>query len=167
MARLLRVKPGQRLRNSRSKTIAACLHSGRTPLREALSAWNQSDSVEAAQVSIPAASTISLRKRDPAPQRFFVVTAPSFSPCGARIFPALPRFSCSRAVAEARWPPPTPRCEASRSVRSGGGRDGRVHYGEGGGIVWDSDPQADLEELLVKPGPFFRMLGRDAPRLTS
>jgi len=40
--------------------------------------------------------------------------------------------------------------------------EGRIHLWVGGGIVWDSDPAAEVEESLVKARPLLRLLGVEA-----
>ena len=37
--------------------------------------------------------------------------------------------------------------------------EGRIHLWVGGGIVWDSDPAAEVEESLVKARPLLKLLG--------
>ena len=37
--------------------------------------------------------------------------------------------------------------------------DGRVHLWAGGGIVWDSDPEAEIEESWVKARPLLARVG--------
>jgi para-aminobenzoate synthetase component 1 len=43
--------------------------------------------------------------------------------------------------------------------------DGRIHLWVGGGIVWDSDPEAEVEESLVKARPLLECVGGDARHL--
>ncbi len=38
-------------------------------------------------------------------------------------------------------------------------RRGRIHLWVGGGIVWDSDPEAEIEESLVKARPLLDAIG--------
>jgi para-aminobenzoate synthetase component 1 len=45
--------------------------------------------------------------------------------------------------------------------------DGRVHLWVGGGIVWDSDPEAEIEESWVKARPLLALLGSRAPALVG
>jgi len=46
--------------------------------------------------------------------------------------------------------------------------DGRIHLWVGGGIVWDSDPHAEIEESLVKARPLLTHLGAPLPhRVTA
>jgi para-aminobenzoate synthetase component 1 len=40
---------------------------------------------------------------------------------------------------------------------------GRLHLWVGGGIVWDSDPAAEVEESLVKARPLVRLIGAGLP----
>jgi para-aminobenzoate synthetase component I len=40
---------------------------------------------------------------------------------------------------------------------------GEVHLWVGGGIVWDSDPAAEVEESLVKARPLVRLIGAELP----
>ena len=44
--------------------------------------------------------------------------------------------------------------------------EGRIHLWVGGGVVWDSDPAAEVEESLVKAAPLLEVIGAplDAPR---
>jgi para-aminobenzoate synthetase component 1 len=41
--------------------------------------------------------------------------------------------------------------------------EGRIHLWVGGGIVWDSDPQAEIEESWVKARPLLQAIGADVP----
>ena len=41
--------------------------------------------------------------------------------------------------------------------------DGRIHLWVGGGVVWDSDPEAEIDESWVKADPLLRAIG--APRV--
>ncbi len=41
--------------------------------------------------------------------------------------------------------------------------DGRIHLWVGGGVVWDSDPQAEIAESWIKADPLLRAIG--APRI--
>jgi anthranilate/para-aminobenzoate synthase component I len=38
--------------------------------------------------------------------------------------------------------------------------DGTIHLWVGGGIVWDSDPEAEIEESWVKARPLLERLAR-------
>ena len=40
--------------------------------------------------------------------------------------------------------------------------EGRIHLWVGGGVVWDSDPQAEIDESWIKADPLLRAIG--APR---
>ena len=40
---------------------------------------------------------------------------------------------------------------------------GRIHLWVGGGIVWDSDPEAEIEESLVKARPLLAAIGAPLP----
>ena len=43
--------------------------------------------------------------------------------------------------------------------------EGRIHLWVGGGIVWDSDPAAEVEESWVKARPLLAALGSRVPAL--
>ena len=43
--------------------------------------------------------------------------------------------------------------------------EGRIHLWVGGGVVWDSDPQAEIDESWVKADPLLRAIG--APRVAE
>ncbi len=45
--------------------------------------------------------------------------------------------------------------------------DGELHLWVGGGIVWDSDPAAEVEESLVKARPLARLIGAELPGATA
>jgi para-aminobenzoate synthetase component 1 len=45
------------------------------------------------------------------------------------------------------------------TIRTFAVAEGRIHLWVGGGIVWDSDPAAEVEESLVKARPLLRLLG--------
>ena len=49
--------------------------------------------------------------------------------------------------------------ELSVAIRTFEARDGRLWLGAGGGIVADSDPEAELEECLVKARPLIAAIG--------
>ena len=49
--------------------------------------------------------------------------------------------------------------ELGLTIRTFAIADGRIHLWVGGGIVWDSDPEAEIEESLVKARPLLRLLG--------
>jgi anthranilate/para-aminobenzoate synthase component I len=42
--------------------------------------------------------------------------------------------------------------------------DGAIHLWVGGGIVWDSDPAAELEESWVKARPLLAAIGSRLPQ---
>jgi para-aminobenzoate synthetase component I len=42
--------------------------------------------------------------------------------------------------------------------------DGRIHLWVGGGIVWDSEPEAEIEESLVKARPLLELIGAPLSR---
>ena len=44
--------------------------------------------------------------------------------------------------------------------------EGRIHLWVGGGVVWDSDPAAEVEESLLKAEPLLEAIGAplDVPR---
>ncbi len=44
---------------------------------------------------------------------------------------------------------------------------GRIHLWVGGGIVWDSDPEAEIEESLVKARPLLEAIGAPLPEQVS
>ena len=43
--------------------------------------------------------------------------------------------------------------------------EGRIHLWVGGGVVWDSDPQAEIDESWLKADPLLRAIG--APRVAA
>ncbi len=45
------------------------------------------------------------------------------------------------------------------TIRTFAVADGRVHLWAGGGIVWDSDPEAEVEESWVKARPLLAAVG--------
>jgi para-aminobenzoate synthetase component 1 len=45
------------------------------------------------------------------------------------------------------------------TIRTFAVADGRIHLWVGGGIVWDSDPEAEIEESLVKARPLLEAIG--------
>ncbi len=49
------------------------------------------------------------------------------------------------------------------TIRTFAVADGRIHLWVGGGIVWDSDPQAEIEESLVKARPLLELVGAPLP----
>ena len=48
--------------------------------------------------------------------------------------------------------------ELALTIRTFAIADGRIHLWVGGGIVWDSDPEAEIEESWVKARPLLRAL---------
>jgi para-aminobenzoate synthetase component 1 len=48
------------------------------------------------------------------------------------------------------------------TIRTFAVAEGRIHLWVGGGVVWDSDPQAEIDESWVKADPLLRAIG--APR---
>jgi para-aminobenzoate synthetase component 1 len=51
--------------------------------------------------------------------------------------------------------------ELGLTIRTFAIAEERIHLWVGGGIVWDSDPAAEVEESLVKARPLLRLLGSD------
>jgi para-aminobenzoate synthetase component I len=49
------------------------------------------------------------------------------------------------------------------TIRTFAVAQGRLHLWVGGGIVWDSDPDAEVEESLVKARPLIRLIGAELP----
>ena len=45
------------------------------------------------------------------------------------------------------------------TIRTFAVADGRIHLWVGGGIVWDSEPEAEIEESLVKARPLLEAIG--------
>src|SRR5207302_1381348 len=54
--------------------------------------------------------------------------------------------------------------ELALTIRTFAVADGRIHLWVGGGIVWDSDPEAEIEEAWVKARP---LLARHLERLRA
>lgn len=52
------------------------------------------------------------------------------------------------------------------TIRTFAVADGRIHLWVGGGIVWDSDPQAEIEESWVKARPLLAAIGARQPEST-
>ena len=52
------------------------------------------------------------------------------------------------------------------TIRTFAVADGRVHLWVGGGIVWDSEPEAEIEESWVKAGPLLGGRRRTGDRVT-
>ena len=53
--------------------------------------------------------------------------------------------------------------ELALTIRTFAVAEGRIHLWVGGGIVWDSDPEAEVEESLVKARPLLAALGAPLP----
>ena len=53
--------------------------------------------------------------------------------------------------------------ELALTIRTLAAAEGRIHLWVGGGIVWDSDPEAEIEESWVKARPLLRALGGLVP----
>jgi para-aminobenzoate synthetase component I len=49
--------------------------------------------------------------------------------------------------------------EFALTIRTFAVADGRIHLWVGGGIVWDSDPEAEIEESWVKARPLLAVVG--------
>src|SRR5207244_13008390 len=45
------------------------------------------------------------------------------------------------------------------TIRTFAVAEGRIHLWVGGGIVWDSDPDAEIEESFVKARPLLELVG--------
>jgi para-aminobenzoate synthetase component 1 len=50
------------------------------------------------------------------------------------------------------------------TIRTFAVAEGRIHLWVGGGIVWDSDPEAEIEESLVKARPLLEAIGAPLPQ---
>ena len=53
------------------------------------------------------------------------------------------------------------------TIRTFAVAEGRIHLWVGGGIVWDSDPAAEVEESLVKARPLLSLLARVVSQSSS
>jgi anthranilate/para-aminobenzoate synthase component I len=53
--------------------------------------------------------------------------------------------------------------ELALTIRTLAVADGRIHLWVGGGIVWDSDPEAEIEESWVKARPILAAIGSRVP----
>jgi para-aminobenzoate synthetase component 1 len=53
--------------------------------------------------------------------------------------------------------------ELALTIRTLAAAEGRLHLWVGGGIVWDSEPQAEIEESLVKARPVCDAIGAPLP----
>jgi para-aminobenzoate synthetase component 1 len=49
------------------------------------------------------------------------------------------------------------------TIRTFAVAEGRIHLWVGGGIVWDSEPEAEIEESLVKARPLLELIGAPLP----
>jgi para-aminobenzoate synthetase component 1 len=56
--------------------------------------------------------------------------------------------------------------ELALTIRTFAIADGRVHLWVGGGIVWDSDPAAEIEESWTKAGPLLAAIGAPVEAVT-
>jgi para-aminobenzoate synthetase component 1 len=57
--------------------------------------------------------------------------------------------------------------ELALTIRTFAVADGRIHLWVGGGIVWDSEPAAEVEESWVKARPLLAAIGSDVPQTVS
>jgi para-aminobenzoate synthetase component 1 len=53
--------------------------------------------------------------------------------------------------------------ELALTIRTFAVAEGRIHLWAGGGIVWDSEPRAEIEESWVKVRPLLAAIGSRAP----
>ena len=53
--------------------------------------------------------------------------------------------------------------ELALTIRTLAAAEGRAHLWVGGGIVWDSDPEAEIEESWVKARPLLNAVGGLVP----
>jgi para-aminobenzoate synthetase component I len=53
--------------------------------------------------------------------------------------------------------------ELALTIRTFAVAEGRIHLWVGGGIVWDSEPAAEIEESLVKARPLLELIGAPLP----
>jgi para-aminobenzoate synthetase component 1 len=53
------------------------------------------------------------------------------------------------------------------TIRTFAVADGRIHLWVGGGIVWDSDPQAEIEESWTKARPLLAAVGSQVPETVA
>jgi anthranilate/para-aminobenzoate synthase component I len=49
--------------------------------------------------------------------------------------------------------------ELALTIRTFAVKEGRVHLWVGGGVVWDSEPQEEIEESWVKARPLLAAIG--------
>jgi anthranilate/para-aminobenzoate synthase component I len=54
--------------------------------------------------------------------------------------------------------------ELALTIRTFAIAEGRLHLWVGGGVVWDSDPAAEVEESLVKAAPLLEAIGAPIDR---
>jgi para-aminobenzoate synthetase component 1 len=57
--------------------------------------------------------------------------------------------------------------ELALTIRTFAVVDGRIHLWVGGGIVWDSDPRAEIEESWVKARPLLAAVGSPVPEAVA
>jgi len=57
--------------------------------------------------------------------------------------------------------------ELALTIRTFAIAAGRIHLWVGGGVVWDSDPAAEVEESLTKAAPLLRALGAPLPQAVT
>jgi para-aminobenzoate synthetase component 1 len=57
--------------------------------------------------------------------------------------------------------------ELALTIRTFAVMDGRIHLWVGGGIVWDSEPEAEIEESWVKARPLLAALGAPVQELVG
>jgi anthranilate/para-aminobenzoate synthase component I len=53
--------------------------------------------------------------------------------------------------------------ELALTIRTFAVADGQIHLWVGGGIVWDSDPESEIEESWVKARPLLAAVGGLVP----
>ena len=56
--------------------------------------------------------------------------------------------------------------ELALTIRTFAIAEGRIHLWVGGGIVWDSDPEAEIEESWTKAGPLLAAIGAPIEAVT-
>jgi para-aminobenzoate synthetase component 1 len=57
--------------------------------------------------------------------------------------------------------------ELALTIRTFAVADGRIHLWVGGGIVWDSEPEAEIEESWTKAGPLLAAIGAPVEAVTQ
>jgi para-aminobenzoate synthetase component 1 len=57
--------------------------------------------------------------------------------------------------------------DLSLTIRTFAIAEGRIHLWVGGGIVWDSDPEAEIEESWTKAGPLLAAIGAPLEAVTQ